>query len=204
MRSKMKPGQYPFEVLKRVAVGVYNDGFIHAGNLAYLALMSLFPFVIVAAAVARILGQTEEGLAAVNGLLQTMPHDVAEVLRKPIRDVITARSGSLLWLGALIGLWTTGSFIETIRDIIRRAYGVGFTRPFWEQRLSAAGIIVASVILAMVAFSLSVLLSGVQSFIVGAIPRGEELVGMVTLLRVLPGVMLFGSLYLLFYLLTPK
>jgi hypothetical protein len=97
----MKPGQYPFEVLKRVAVGVYNDGFIHAGNLAYLALLSLFPFVIVAAAVARLFGQTEEGLAAVNGLLQTMPHDVADVLRKPIHDVIrpgrAACSGSARW-----------------------------------------------------------------------------------------------------------
>jgi membrane protein len=204
MRQRMKPGQYPFEVMKRVAVGVYTDGFIHAGNLAYLALMSLFPFVIVAAAVARIFGQTQEGLAAVNGLLQTMPHDVADVLRKPISDVITARSGGLLWLGALIGLWTTGSFIETIRDIIRRAYGVGYTRPFWEQRLSAAGIIVASVIVAMVAFSLSVVLSGVESFIVGLIPHGEDLVGLVSLLRILPGLMLFGSLYILFYLLTPK
>ncbi len=104
VRSRLKPGEYPFEVIKRVAVGVYNDGFIHAGNLAYLALMSLFPFVIVAAAVARLFGQTEEGLAAVVGILQTMPPDVAEVLKKPISDVISARSGSLLWLGALIGL----------------------------------------------------------------------------------------------------
>ena len=57
-------------VVKRVAVGVYSDGFIHAGNLAYLALLSIFPFVIVAAAVARLFGQTEESLAAVNGLLK--------------------------------------------------------------------------------------------------------------------------------------
>ena len=26
--------------------GVYNDGFIHAGNLAYLALLAMFPFFI--------------------------------------------------------------------------------------------------------------------------------------------------------------
>ena len=200
----MKPGEYPFEVIKRVAVGVYNDGFIHAGNLAYLALMSLFPFVIVAAAIARLFGQTQEGLAAVNGLLQTMPHDVAEVLRKPIHDVIHARSGGLLWLGAVIGLWSTGSFIETIRDIIRRAYGVTFTRPFWEQRLSSAGIIIAAVIVAMMAFSASVLLSGAQEFIISRLPGGQEMVGVVTLLRILPGLMLFLSLYLLFYLLTPK
>lgn len=204
MRSKMKPGQYPFEVIKRVAVGVYNDGFIHAGNLAYLALMSLFPFVIVAAAVARLFGQTEEGLAAVVGILQTMPPDVAEVLKKPISDVISARSGSLLWLGALVGLWTTGSFIETIRDIIRRAYGVTFSRPFWEYRLGSVGMIIGAVILAMLAFSVSVLLSGVQEFIVSLIPRGDELVGLVTLFRVVPALMLFGALYVIFYSLTPK
>jgi membrane protein len=166
--------------------------------------MSLFPFVIVAAAIARLFGQTEEGLAAVVGILQTMPPDVAEVLKKPISDVISARSGSLLWLGALIGLWTTGSFIETIRDIIRRAYGVTFSRPFWEYRLGSVGMIIGAVIVAMVAFSLSVLLSGVQEFIVSLIPRGEELVGIVTLFRVVPALMLFGSLYLIFYSLTPK
>jgi membrane protein len=204
VRSKMKPGQYPFEVTKRVAVGVYTDGFIHAGNLAYLALMSLFPFVIVAAAVARLFGQTQEGLAAVIGILQTMPPDVADVLKKPISDVISARSGSLLWLGALVGLWTTGSFIETIRDIIRRAYGVTTSRPFWEYRLGSVGMIICAVIMAMVAFSLSVLLSGVQQFIVGLIPRGEELVGLITLFRVVPALMLFGALYLIFYSLTPK
>jgi hypothetical protein len=50
---KPKPQTRWFAVLKRVAIGVYSDGFIHAGNLAYLALLSIFPFVIVAAAVAR-------------------------------------------------------------------------------------------------------------------------------------------------------
>jgi len=40
----------PLIVAKRVAVGIYDDGFIHAGNLAYLALLALFPFMILAAA----------------------------------------------------------------------------------------------------------------------------------------------------------
>jgi membrane protein len=204
VRQRMKPGEYPFEVIKRVAVGVYNDGFIHAGNLAYLALMSLFPFVIVAAAVARVFGQTQEGLAAVHGILQTMPPDVADVLRKPISDVINARSGSLLWLGALIGLWTTGSFIETIRDIIRRAYGVTFSRPFWEYRLGSVGMIIGAVIIAMIAFSISVLLSSVQELIVARVPGAEDLVGLMNLFRVVPALMLFGALYLIFYSLTPK
>ncbi len=193
-----------WEVIKRVAIGVYSDGFIHAGNLAYLALLSLFPFVIVAAAIARLFGQTEEGLEAVNALLRTMPADVADVLRTPIRDVIEARSGGLLWLGALVGLWTTGSFIETIRDIIRRAYGVTYSRPFWEYRLGSVGMIIAAVVMAMIAFSASILLRGIQEFMVRAIPGADDLISLATLLQIVPAVVLFGSLYLLFYVLTPK
>ena len=201
---RVRPGTYPFEVLRRVAVGVYNDGFIHAGNLAYLAILTLFPFVIVAAAVTRLFGQSEGGMDTVIALLQTMPPDVANVLSKPISDVLQARSGNLLWLGALIGLWTTGSFIETIRDIIRRAYGVTFSRPFWEYRLGSIGLIIASVIIAMIAFTVSILLGSVQKFVVQRIPGADDIVGLVTLFRIVPGLVLFGSLYLLFYSLTPK
>lgn len=193
-----------WEVIKRIAIGVYSDGFIHAGNLAYLALLSIFPFVIVAAAFAHLVGQTEEGLVAVNGLLITMPGSVAEVIRRPIHDILLARSGSLLWLGALVGLWTTGSFIETIRDIIRRAYGVTFSRPFWEYRLGSIGLIVAAVLLAMIAFSVSILLSGVQQFLVDRVPGAGDLVSLLTLLRAAPALVLFASLYLLFFSLTPK
>jgi membrane protein len=141
---------------------------------------------------------------AVNALLTTMPKDVAEVLQRPIQDVLEARSGNLLWLGALIGLWSTGSFIETIRDIIRRAYGVSYSRPFWEYRLGSAGMIIASVIVAMTAFALSVFLSSFQTFMVGVIPGADDLVGFLTLLQAAPAAALFGSLYILFYVLTPK
>ena len=200
----MRPGTYPFEVIRRVAVGVYNDGFIHAGNLAYLAILTLFPFVIVAAAVARLFGQSEGGMEAVIGLFQTMPPSVAEVLRKPMTDVLEARSGNLLWLGALIGLWTTTSFIETIRDIIRRAYGVTFSRPFWEYRLWSIGMTIASVVIAMVAFSISIVLSSVQEFVVASLPGADDLISLFTLFQIAPALVLFGSLYLLFYTLTPK
>src|SRR3546814_2637230 len=85
------PGSHAFEIAKRVAVGTYNDGFIHAGNLAYLSLMTLFPFFIVAAAVASIFGRSQDGLAAVGAFLETVPPGVAEGVRQPIVDVLNAR-----------------------------------------------------------------------------------------------------------------
>ena len=204
VRDRSREGPTAWKVIKRVAIGVYSDGFIHAGNLAYLALLSLFPFVIVGAALARLFGQGAEGMAAVNALLVTMPPDVADVLRTPISDVLQARNGNLLWLGALVGLWTAASFIETIRDIIRRAYGVTYSRPFWEYRLGSVGMIIAAVVMAMAAFSASILMSGAQKFMETQIPGADDLIGLLTLLQVVPALALFGSLYLLFYVLTPK
>ena len=87
--------------------------------------------------------------------LHVLPPNVADLLQKPIADVLAARTGSLLWFGALIGLWTVGSFVETIRDIFRRAYGTKSSQALWRARLRLSLAIVASVILA-VAFALVV------------------------------------------------
>ena len=117
----------PWEVVKRVAIGVYNDGFIHAGNLAYLSLLALFPFFILAAAIAQLFGQSADG--ATDRRDDPRPASAARrrtCLPAPIEEVLTVRTGPLLWFGAIVGLWTAASFIETIRDILRRAYGVQF------------------------------------------------------------------------------
>jgi len=193
-----------FEVLKRVGIGTYTDGFTYAGNLAYLSLVTLFPFFILAAAIARLFGQTGEGVQTLEAFLRTVPPDVAEVLRKPVRDVLEARSGTLLWLGAVVGLWTTAGFIETVRSILRRAYGVGGGRAFWEYRLGSIGLIVASVIMMMLAFSLQVVLTGVQQFIERVLPFAEDTAQIVSLSRFAPGIALFVALYILFYSLTPS
>ena len=199
----MAPGSYAREVAQRVFSGVMADGFIHAGNLAYLSILTLFPFFIVAAAIARLFGRTEAGLRTVDTFLRTVPPEVALVLKTPITDVLAARSGSLLWLGALVGLWSTASFVETIRDILRRAYGVKSIRPFWHYRLWSVALIIASLIMVLLAFSLQVTLVAIEQFILRVLPFATEALSIVSVTRLAPAVALFGALYLLFYSLTP-
>jgi membrane protein len=191
------------EVLKRVAVGVYSDGFIHAGNLAYLTLVALFPFFIVATAIAQALGQTESGIHAVNAFLLTVPPGVADVLRPAITDVLNARTGTLLWFGAAVGFWTVGSLIETIRDILRRAYGTKSSKPFWHYRLWSMGIIFLSVLGAMFALSLQVLLGAAETLIERFFPFADVAIGWLTATRFVPTLMMFVTLYGLFVALTP-
>lgn len=201
--GSLRPGSRAYEVMKRVVVGVYSDGFVHAGNLAYLALLTLFPFFIVTAALAHAFGREPDTLAAVASFLATLPPSVAEVLKKPIADVLAARSGSLLWLGAIVGLWTVGSFIETIRDILRRAYGTRFSRAFWRYRLGSVAMIVGSVILVLTAFSAQVFLSATEEFVDRLLPFAGDVVTWIRLSRLAPFAILFFALYALIYSLTP-
>lgn len=191
------------EVVRRVAIGTYTDGFTYAGNFAYLALVTLFPFFIVAAAVTRLVGRTNEGLRTLEAFLRTVPPDVATVLRQPVHDVLEARSGNLLWLGALVGLWTTAGFIETLRAILRQAYGVHSSTPFWRYRLGAIGLIIGSVILAMAAFSFQVVLTGAEQFLYRVLPFASDAQRAIQVSRIVPGLALFGAFYILFYSLTP-
>ena len=201
--QRLKPRHYAWEVIKRVAVGVYNDGFIHAGNLAYLSILALFPFFILAAAIAHLLGQSQDAQLTVANILSRMPPNVAETLLGPVEEVLSARTGPLLWLGAVVGLWTAGSFVETVRDILRRAYGVKYSAPFWEYRLGSILLILAAVMLMMIAFAASVALSSIHAALVEWFPFAEGIGTTLGLYRLVPAVTLFGTFYALFFALTP-
>ncbi len=203
--TKLGPGSRVWEVGKRTVIGVFSDGFIHAGNLAYLTLITLFPFFILMAALASIFGRSADTVQALNGFLTALPLSIRKVVQEPVLSVLSARSGGwLLWLGGLVGLWTVGSFIETIRDILRRAYGTPFSNPFWQYRLTSMGIIIASVILVMLAFASQVVLAAAEQFVYRIFPFAQQWITVLQLSKLVPLVFLFLSLYALIWSLTPS
>lgn len=191
------------EIATRVLVGTYNDGFIHAGNLAYMAMLAIFPFFITAAALFSLIGEESERAATINAILFALPPSVGQVIEPVARSVVAQRSGWLLWAGGLFGLWTVGSLVETIRDILRRAYGTRATQAFWKYRLLSSGIIVAAVLLLMFSLIAQFLIGAAQEVIEAWLPELNDLMGRLSLSRLVPALGLFGSLYLLFYTLTP-
>lgn len=191
------------EVLRRVWTGVIYDGTIHAGNFAYMVLIALFPFFITGAALFSLVGEANDRTAAVNTVLMAMPHVVADVLSPVAHAVIEARTGGLLWIGGLVGLWTVGSLVETIRDILRRAYGTGLAYAFWRYRLMSTGLIIASVVLILVSIAAQVLIGTVMETVTTLLPRATDLVDTLALSRIVPALVLFCSLWLLFISLTP-
>src|SRR5919112_1110397 len=204
VEEKLKPRLTAWGVVKRVAIGVYNDGFIHAGNLAYLSILALFPFFILAAAIAHLLGQGQDAQLTVVNVLRRLPPNVAETLREPVQEVLQARTGPLLWFGAIVGLWTAASFIETIRDMLRRCYGVKYCAPFWEYRLGSMLVILAAVIVLMIAFAASAALTLAHHAIIEWFPFAQDVASTLGIYRLVPAATLFFTFYVLFYALTPS
>jgi membrane protein len=139
----------------------------------------------------------------VGAVMRAMPPTVAAVIAPVAETVIFARSGMLLWLGAGIGLWTVSSLIETIRDILRRAYKAPMVQAFWMTRLFSAGLILAAVVVLMLSLFAQMVIGAVQEVILAAVPQLGELIATLSGARIVPALGVAASLWVLFVTLTP-
>ncbi len=201
--QRFGPGTRVFEVIRRMVTGTYQDGFIHAGNLAYLSMLAIFPFFILGAALFELIGGREQAIELVTAVLIAMPPTVSRALQPVAEDVIYAREGWLLWFGAVVALWTVSSLIESIRDILRRAYGTRASHAFWKYRLFSAGLILGAVVLLIVSLFAQVVIGTAQQVILTNFPQLSEAIGALRWSRIVPASGLALSLYMLFFSLTP-
>ncbi|MET1754131.1 YihY/virulence factor BrkB family protein [Novosphingobium sp. RD2P27] len=203
IREKTGPGSRFFNVTKRVITGAWQDGFIHAGNLAYMTMLALFPFFIVVAAVFSVIGEQERLDSSIDNLLTALPPRVSEVLGPVAHAAVEARQGWLLWVGGLFGLWSAASLIETIRDILQRAYGAQPTHAFWRYRLASSGMIVLAVLTLLLSLSGQVLIASIQQVLFALFPLIDAPRAALLLSHAVTALTLYGSIYVLFYTLTP-
>ncbi|MCC6827633.1 MAG: YihY/virulence factor BrkB family protein [Novosphingobium sp.] len=201
---RLGPGTRLVTTLRRVWSGAYSDGSIHAGNLAYMAILSLFPFFITVAATFSALGEAGQIDASLRAFLSAVPPVVAEVIAPVARHTMSARSGWLLWVGGAFGLWTVTGLIETIRDILRRAYGTPATAAFWRYRLLSTAITVLAVVLLLVSLFAQVAITAAQEVIAAWFPGLGGWAVALTTSRLIPAAVLYLAIYLLFYSLTPS
>lgn len=193
----------PFRVVARIWSGAYHDGFIHAGNLAYMAILALFPFFVTVGWVFSLIGEQAQREASVHTFLLALPPIVAGALEPVARDVIVARSGWLLWVGGVIGLWTVGSLVETIRDILRRAYGTREAYAFWRYRLISTAVIMVAVVALLFALLAQVAIGTAREVVTAHFPRLDWLGEALFTSSFVPAVVIYLALYLLFFTLTP-
>lgn len=113
---------------------VNHDGIEHAGYLAFLGLLALFPFLVFMVAVVGFMGQGETGAAFITSLLQNVPQNVTAALQPRIMEIISGPPQGLLTFSILGTIWTASSSVEGLRTILNRAYHVATPPAYWFRR----------------------------------------------------------------------
>lgn len=128
----------PKKIIKgiwKAAVNTVNhDGIEHAGYLAFLGLLAMFPFLVFVFSIIGLAGQGETGAAFIKTLLQSLPHGVSSALEPRINEIISGPPQGLLTVSILGAIWTASSAVEGLRTVLNRAYHVGTPPAYWFRR----------------------------------------------------------------------
>lgn len=166
-------------LLIKALLGVFeNNGFRQAAYMAYMALLTLFPFIIAMSALASLYGSPEIISRLMNYTFTYMPAEVAETLSPIIQEVLgTPREGVLTF--AFIGtLWTASNGINILRLSLNQSFGVAEMRPYWKRRLQDIIFILAIggfILLASLAIVLGPVLLGIADRWFHITPEMEQL-----------------------------
>ena len=140
-----------------------------AGNMAFLGMLALFPFLIFLVALSGFFGKTEYGQDAIAIFLSNFPTEVATIVARPIEGIIQNTGGEILTISILFSLWTAASGVEAARAAITKAYGEEYSRVFWRRQIENLVIVILAAIIALISMGLLVLapyiLSGLEQFI---------------------------------------
>ena len=93
-----------------------------ASHLALSALMAIFPFLIVVATVAGLVGEAPLATQVADLLFQTWPPEIAGPIANEVHNVLTVPRGGLLTISIVITLYAASNGVEAVRMGLNRAY----------------------------------------------------------------------------------
>lgn len=109
-----------------------------AAQLAYYALLALFPALIFLTALMGLFSVQSYMPELMNYLRNVLPADALSMVNRFLSQIAEGSGANLLSLGALGALWASSSGVTAIMDALNVVYDVKEdSRPFWRVRLTA-------------------------------------------------------------------
>lgn len=134
---------------------IEHDGVEHAGYLSFLAILSLFPFLVFFVAVAGIFGGSPLGKELMDILISNLPEGMSEALMPRIEEITSGPPQGLLTIAVFGAIWTASSSVEGLRTILNRAYRVSTPPAYIFRRLlSIAQFLIITIIIISAMFVL--------------------------------------------------
>jgi membrane protein len=188
----------PWAVLREAALRLWSDdAFGLAGNVAFRALLAIFPFLIFTSALTAFIGSPTMADGLEDFLIAIVPRALVEPILSEVEQVLTVQRGGLLSLGILLTLWFAVGGVDGVRVGLNRAYGVRETRSTVAlYAVQVAVVLVAGLVLVLVGYLL-VLAPRFGSMLHALLPRFDPASVTVGLIRYpAAAILLLASLFL--------
>ncbi len=183
-----------------------HDGLVHAGNMAFLGMLSFFPFLIFLVALSGFLGQTQFGQDAIAFLLANLPQEVTKVVTKPIAGIVKNTNREILTASVILALWTASAGVDAARAAVVSAFGGGHYRPkMWRARLESLSIVVIAAAFTLLGMALLVFAPALLALIETYVSLPDEAASLWRLLRYgLGPASILMALYGMYFILAPR
>jgi membrane protein len=110
--------------LDNIYSAIAHDGVEHAGYLAFLAMLTIFPFLVFFMAIIGMLQDAKLTELLMKLITDSSCAGLLEALKPRILEITSTPPQSFLTIAILSAVWTASSIFEAIRTILNKAYGI--------------------------------------------------------------------------------
>jgi hypothetical protein len=132
---------------------IFHQSASQAGSVAFSAVLSMFPLLLLVSATAAYIGQPGDAATLAARVIGYTPPVVRDTLQPVVQQVIGQRNQALLAIGLVVTLWTASSGMQAVRTGLNKAYGVERGLSFWRARIKVTLFTVIVGLATILAFS---------------------------------------------------
>ena len=114
---------------------IKDDGFEHAGYIAFLTLFAIIPIFMIIMSAMSLLYNTNAGIQTIESVIHFLPDYALSVVSPQINEIFAKPSGNFISFVFLGAVWTTSSSLEGMRMIFNKIYKVSNPPSFIITRL---------------------------------------------------------------------
>ena len=150
--------KYLYALFDSARSTVRNDGFEHAGYLAFLTIFSIFPALLFMMLVLNAFNSAELGQYFISLVLNSEWATFVDILKPRISEITSKPPHGIITFAIIGGVWTISSMIEGLRTSFNRAYRISDTPTYLVRRvISILQFFVITIIAILILFLLTVL-----------------------------------------------
>ena len=117
-------------VLREALLRLWDDEALPlAGNIAFRAVLALFPFLIFVSSLTAFIGDPSMANRLIEFLIQIVPAPLVDTLVEEVRAVLAVRRGGMASIGVLLTIWFAVGGVDSVRVGLNRAYDIKEHRP---------------------------------------------------------------------------